>query len=114
MLDRDGAPLDPTEFTQSPHKCSHPRMPDQSVRAQDPDDQQLACLLRARRERPRCRTAKRDDEFSSSDMDCHATLQRGSCNGGYDITSSRAALRDFTPAYVSSGSKAVLAVMSAA
>jgi hypothetical protein len=62
-------------------------------------------LLRARRERPRdCRAAKRDDEFSSLDVDCHVTLPWGSCNGRDHITPSRAALRDFKPAYVGSGS----------
>ena len=45
------------------------------------------------------------DEFSPSDVDCHATLPRGSCNGGEDIIPNRAALRDFKPAYVGLGSK---------
>jgi putative tryptophan/tyrosine transport system substrate-binding protein len=43
------------------------------------DAAHLFVLLRARRNRPRRRTAKRDDEFSSLDMDCHATLPWGSC-----------------------------------
>ena len=38
-------------------------------------------LLCACSERPGCsRATKRDDEFSPSDVDCHATLPRGSCN----------------------------------
>jgi hypothetical protein len=37
-------------------------------------------------------------------MDCHATLPRGSCNGGDNITPGRAALRDFNPAYDRLGS----------
>src|SRR5262249_14822613 len=65
----------------------------------------FVALLRPRRERPRyCRrTAKRDNEFPSSDADCHVTLPRGSCNREDDITPGRAALRDFKPAYVSKG-----------
>ena len=39
-------------------------------------------------------------------MNCLPTLPWGSCNGGQDITPNRAALRDFKPAYVGSGSKA--------
>src|SRR5205823_2241508 len=38
------------------------------------------------------------------DVNCHATLPRGSCNGGDNITPGRAALRDFDPAHVSCGS----------
>jgi hypothetical protein len=34
-------------------------------------------LLRARRERPRCRAAERDNKFSPPNVDCHATLPRG-------------------------------------
>jgi hypothetical protein len=52
-------------------------------------------LLRPRRERPRRRSVKRDDEFSTLDVNCHLT---------HDIIPSRAALRDFDPAYVGSGS----------
>src|SRR5262245_45832469 len=63
-------------------------------------------LLRTRRERPRRRAAKRDNELPPSDIDCHVTLPWGSCNGGNDITPGRAALRDFKPAYDCSGSKA--------
>jgi hypothetical protein len=64
----------------------------------------LACaqLLRAYSGRPRRGAAKRDNEFSPPDMDCHAILPPGS--GGDDITPGRAALRDFKPAYVGSGS----------
>jgi hypothetical protein len=51
-------------------------------------------LLRPRRERPRCRAAKRDKQFSPPDVDCHVTLPWGSCNGWDHITPSRAALRD--------------------
>src|SRR5262249_30673680 len=62
-------------------------------------------MLRARRERPRgWQSAERGYKFPSSDVDCHVTLPRGSCNGGDDITPGRAALRDFKPAYDCSGS----------
>src|SRR5262249_40240229 len=54
--------------------------------------------LRPSRERQSRRAAKREDAFSPSDMDCHAPLPRGSCNGADNITPGRAALRDFTPA----------------
>src|ERR1700738_4668598 len=42
-------------------------------------------LLRTRHDRPRCcRAAKRSYEFTPADVNCHATLPRGSCscNGG--------------------------------
>src|SRR5262249_54343379 len=45
--------------------------------AQEPDHRH-GRLLRARRERPRRRpAAKRGQEFSSSDVACHVTLQLG-------------------------------------
>jgi hypothetical protein len=53
--------------------------------------------------------AKRDNNFSPPDLDCHATLPRGSCNGRDHITTERAALRDFKPAYLGSGSNHDLA-----
>jgi hypothetical protein len=61
-------------------------------------------LLRPCRERPCRYAAKRDNELPPSNMDCHVTLPRGSCNGGDHITPSRAALRNFDPAYVRLGS----------
>src|SRR5262249_43335121 len=51
-------------------------------------------LLRARRERPRRRAGKRSNEFSPSDVDCHATLPWGSCpcnEGGYHVLIARSA-----------------------
>jgi hypothetical protein len=42
-------------------------------------------VLRARRERPRDRAAKHDDEFSPSDMDCHMTLPWGHAHVMADI-----------------------------
>src|SRR5262245_41476367 len=39
-------------------------------------------LLRPRSQRQRSYTAQRHYEFAPLDMDCHATLSQGSCNGG--------------------------------
>src|SRR5262245_58470634 len=64
--------------------------------------------LRPYRERPCRRAAERDNELPPLKMDCHVTLPRGSCNGGDDITSGRAALRDFDPSYAVSGSEAAV------
>src|ERR1700730_13828922 len=53
------------------------------------DGRHFARLLRACRERPSSRrAAKRADEFSPPDVNCHVTLPRGSCprNGGDDST----------------------------
>src|SRR5271169_1874022 len=67
ILDRDGATLDPAEFTQSPHKSSRPRTIFRSISAQEPDGRQLARLLRACSERPSdCRTAGKRDELAPS------------------------------------------------
>jgi hypothetical protein len=51
ILDRDGAPLDPAEFTESLHKSGSPWDPGRSVRAQEPDGRQLHWLLRLSGER---------------------------------------------------------------
>jgi hypothetical protein len=64
ILNRDAAALDPAEFAQPLHKSGNPPVHGQRrARAQEPDGRQLAGLLRARRERPRSRTAaeKRDE-----------------------------------------------------
>jgi hypothetical protein len=68
ILDRDGASLDPAEFTQSRCKRSGPWTPGRGVGAYEPDHGQLARLLCARRDRPgRCRAAaKQDDEIAPS------------------------------------------------
>jgi hypothetical protein len=55
--------------------------------AQEARRQRLpSCLavMRARRQRPSGCAAKRDNEFSPTNVDCHATLRWGSClcNGG--------------------------------
>jgi hypothetical protein len=43
-------------------------------------------LLRARRERSRCRASEQRDEIAATDVDCHVTLPWGSCNGWDHIT----------------------------
>src|SRR6516165_7379644 len=63
IFDRDGATLDPADFTQSLRKSSRPRTPARSAVAQEPNDLKL-CWLRARRERPSdSRATKNCDEF---------------------------------------------------
>ena len=58
-------------------------------------------LLCVRRDRPcRRRAAKRDDEFSSLDVNCHATVPWGSCNGEDDITPSTTLADLLTPPVV--------------
>src|SRR5262249_50743412 len=74
MLDCDGAALDPAELAKPFQKRGVPRTlrPTRS-RAEKPDRRQL--LLRARREGPRCcRAAECDQQFPSSEGDCHTPL----------------------------------------
>ena len=67
ILDRDGATLDPAEFTQSLHKGGGPLNKRRSAIAQKPDGRQLARLLRPRGQRARdCCTAKKCKEFAPS------------------------------------------------
>jgi hypothetical protein len=64
------------------------------------DAQYPHSLLGPRNERASGNSAaKRDNNFSPPDLDCHATLPRGSCNGEDDITPGRVALRDFATPY---------------
>src|SRR5262249_50621006 len=51
VFNRNGATLDPAEFTQPLHESSSVGTPGRSVRAQQPDGRQLARLLRASGER---------------------------------------------------------------
>ncbi len=78
----------------------------------EPDDRHRP-LLRACRKRPRRRAAKRDDDLSPSNVDCHVTLARGVAFHAIDGTISRFfseatnnafALRKPGAAYVSDGS----------
>src|SRR5262245_7605016 len=74
MLDCDGAALDPAELAKPFQKRGVPRTlrPTRS-RAEKPDRRQL--LLRAHREGPRCcRAAECDQQFPSSEGDCHTPL----------------------------------------
>src|SRR5262245_46849527 len=76
----------------------------------------------SRPERPRRRTAKRGNEFSPSNVDCHATPPAGSCVHAIERTISRFiegtnnafAVRNAEAANVSVGSNSVIAVVSAA
>src|SRR2546429_334594 len=63
----DVAGLDPAEFAQPLHKGGSPLAIDCGRgRAQEPDDRQLARLLRARCERPRhCSAAEQRDEIAT-------------------------------------------------
>src|SRR6516162_4725179 len=91
------AAVDPAEIAHSLHEGGGPlALRRRAARSEQSDGRHLR-LLRARRARPRRRAAKHGNEFSPPDIDCHATLQRGSCYGD-DITPGRAALRDFGPA----------------
>jgi len=66
ILDRNGASLDPTQFTHSRHKSSRPWTKGCSIRAQEPNDRQFGRVLRTRRQRPSsCRTADQRDEIAS-------------------------------------------------
>src|SRR5215831_17350737 len=51
ILNREVATIDPAEFTQPLHKSGNSFALNRRVGAQEPDGRQLACLLRARRER---------------------------------------------------------------
>src|SRR5262249_5314250 len=90
ILDCDGAAVDPPEFAQPLHKRDVPlALSCRRARSKESDCRQVVRLLRARRERPCHRRAtQRGDEFSPSDVGCHATLPWGSCpcNGGNDTT----------------------------
>ena len=59
ILNRKVATVDPSEFTEPLHKSGNPLVLDRRVgRTQESDGRRLARLLRARRERPRCRAAE--------------------------------------------------------
>ena len=78
VLDPDVAPHDPSQLLQTLMKGCHASLPFRIVRgprAEHPDAAHALALLRPRRERPRsCCAAQCEYEFSSSDVDCHATL----------------------------------------
>src|SRR5262245_46716167 len=65
-MGRDGTTLDPAAFAQLLHKRGHPlAIGRRCGLAQVPDGRQLPRLLRARRERPRCRPAAEErDELA--------------------------------------------------
>src|SRR5262249_31037391 len=76
IVDRNGAILNPTEFAQSLYETATPMPPSRRRgRSKKSDGRQFARLLRARRERPRCRRAAECcQQFPPSDGDCHAPL----------------------------------------
>src|SRR5262245_50333164 len=95
------------------------RIPVRRRRVEIPDHRQL-WLLRPRRQRPRsgC-AAKRGNELSSSDVDCHVTLPWGSCPCNRDKisrfddgTNNAFALRKPRAAHVSVGSIASIALQT--
>src|SRR5262249_6112934 len=108
ILDRHVLTLDIACFLQALTKRGHHRRECVRRCADKESDHRHRRLLRPRRKRrpSGSRAAKRDNEFSPPGMDCHVTLPGGSCpcNGGDHINTSRAALRDFKPAYVCCGS----------
>src|SRR5262249_38714982 len=67
IFDRDRAALDPAEVVESPRECCRPlTFRQRCAVAQEPDNWSLPRLLRARRERPRCRRAAEQlDELPS-------------------------------------------------
>src|SRR5262249_6496 len=80
ILDRDGATLDPAEFAQSLHESGDPLAHDRRRGgAQQPDGGQLRRLLRARRKRPRSRSAaEKRDELTPLHRCNHSTTWSGS------------------------------------
>jgi hypothetical protein len=80
IFDDDALAVVPAEFAESLHECRYQRAGRRGRgRPEETDSPQAARLLRARRERPlHRRAAKRANEFSPSDVDCHVTLSRGS------------------------------------
>ena len=83
LLDRDVAALDKS-FMPNPWRRAATNARPVGRRATQKSNHRHRRLLRARHERPPSRAAKRGYEFSPSDLDCHVTLQWGSCpcNGG--------------------------------
>src|SRR5262249_558891 len=91
MFDLDVAVLDPPERPKSLLKCSNASQHFGIVLGERMQERHATCalaLLRARRERPRRRAGKCDNELSPSNMDCHVTLPWGSYATG-NITTVR-------------------------
>src|SRR5262245_3060896 len=97
-LDRQGATLDPTEFVQSLNKGGSPCTPGRRrARSKEPNDRHLRWLLRARRERPRSRTAEQRDERAASHCPVPPVLERKDStppNGRRLLHPSTVAVRD--------------------
>ena len=106
-VDLHVAAVGPAQLLQPTQECRDAGLPFRIVRArghEHANPPHPLGPLRVRDERPRRRATKRGYEFSPPDVDCHATLPRGSCNGEDDITPGCAALRYFKPTYIGSGS----------
>src|SRR5262245_40965011 len=82
-LNRDVATFHPTEFAQTLHECGEPLALDQGRGgAQESDGGQLACLLRARRKRPRRRpAAEQRDELAPPDHSMTSSASASSFAG---------------------------------
>src|SRR5262245_57219118 len=77
IFDFNSVAVDPAKFTEPLCKRGHPVAPSRRRGStQESDSWQLTKLLPARHQRPRSgRTAQCENEFSPSDVDCHATLR---------------------------------------
>src|SRR5262249_861851 len=99
IFNRDGATLDPAQFTQSLHENSRPRTPERSVRAQDPDCWQPTRLLRACRDRRRSPPAQHAEAVASLHHSITSSA-RASRVGGMSRPSVLAVLRLIVSSYL--------------
>src|SRR5215470_15697745 len=99
-LDRDSAPLDPTEFAQPLHETGNPLAGGRRrARTPEPDGRQFRLLLRARRKRPRsCRAAEERDELAP--FHSITSSARASNEAGTSRPSAFAVLRLITSSYL--------------
>jgi hypothetical protein len=75
VFNRDVSTFDITAGVEAPVECSHEAGECAERRDIKEPDHRHCRLLRVRRKRPcGCYAAKRDDKFSPSDLDCHASL----------------------------------------
>jgi hypothetical protein len=78
VFDADIAVLDVTGLTQALAERGNDMSECHGRSAVEEANYRQLRLLRVRRKRPpNCRAAKRDNKFSPSDVDCHATLPGG-------------------------------------
>src|SRR5262249_3827680 len=99
IFDRDRAALDPTEVVEPPRECGRPlAFRQRCAVAQEPDNWSLPRLLRARRERPRCRTAEQRDELAALHSITSSAVASSVC--GISRPSALAVLRLITSSYL--------------